>query len=371
MSSEFDDLIDSNGAKIQRPLSYFVRIILIVAIGYALYAHLWRVLFIDLLLLVLVLIPSIFRKYNIDFPKEFDFILFVFVILSFFLGDIRGVIIQIFFGAAVSFVSVAFLIIITKNSKIKLHWLVTYIAVIGFSMGVSAFSELVKFLLKNYLAYNVSLADYNYAMASLVFVFVGSFLATSLALAYLSNHEIPLLGHLINRFKKKNPNLFIERLDSPNEIIGMIRKGENEHLEFKSTLRINLHTGEPDKKIEHSVLKTISAFLNTEGGSLLIGVSDSGLISGIERDHFQSIDKFNLHFTNLVKEYVGNENLPYMHFELVQIEDKHVMKVDCRKAKKPVFLKFNKEEEFYMRVGAATVQVSGSKLVSYIGNNFG
>ena len=93
-------------------------------------------------------------------------------------------------------------------------------------------------------------------------------------------------------------------------------------------------------------------------------------IYGIERDHFQSNDKFNLHFTNLIKEYIGNNNLPYLHFELIQIEDKNVMKVDCLKAKKPVFLKFHKEEEFYMRVGAATTPVSGSKLVEYIGNNF-
>lgn len=366
----FEEIMDNNAAKVQRPLSYVIRIILLISIGYALYAHLWRVLFIDVLLLVLILLPTIFRKYDIELPREMDFILLVFVIGSFFLGEFRGIVIQIFFGFAISFVSVAFLLIITRNSKIDLHWIVTYISVIGFAMGIAAFSELAKFLLKNRLEMQVGLADYHYAMASLIFVFLGSFLATSLALAYLKDYDLPILRHLINRFKKKNPNLFVERLDSPEEVVGLIKKGENEQIEFKSTLRINLHTGEPDKRIEHSVLKTIAAFLNTEGGSLLIGVADTGNICGIERDHFQSNDKFNLHFTNLIKEYVGNENLPYLHFELIQIEDKNVMKVDCLRAKKPVFLKFHKEEEFYMRVGAATVEVSGSKLVNYINNSF-
>ena len=366
----FEEIMDNNAAKVQRPLSYVIRIILLISIGYALYAHLWRVLFIDVLLLVLILLPTIFRKYDIELPREMDFILLVFVIGSFFLGEFRGIVIQIFFGFAISFVSVAFLLIITRNSKIDLHWIVTYISVIGFAMGIAAFSELAKFLLKNRLEMQVGLADYHYAMASLIFVFLGSFLATSLALAYLKDYDLPILRHLINRFKKKNPNLFVERLDSPEEVVGLIKKGENEQIEFKSTLRINLHTGEPDKRIEHSVLKTIAAFLNTEGGSLLIGVADTGNICGIERDHFQSNDKFNLHFTNLIKEYVGNENLPYLHFELIQIEDKNVMKVDCLKSKKPVFLKFHKEEEFYMRVGAATVEVSGSKLVNYINNSF-
>ncbi len=366
----FEEIMDNNAAKVQRPLSYVIRIILLISIGYALYAHLWRVLFIDILLLVLVLLPTIFRKYDINLPRELDFILLIFVMGSFFLGEIRGIVIQIFFGFAISFVSVAFLLIITKNSKIELHWIVTYIFVIGFAMGIGALSELAKFLLKGYFGMQVGLADYHYVMASLIFVFLGSFLATSLALAYLKDYDLPILRHLIKRFKKKNPNLFIERLDSPEEVLDLIRKGEAERTEFKSTLRINLHTGEPDRRIEHSVLKTIAAFLNTEGGSLLIGVADTGNICGIERDHFQSNDKFNLHFTNLIKEYVGNENLPYLHFELIQIEDKNVMKVDCLRAKKPVFLRFHKEEEFYMRVGAATTQVTGSKLVEYIRNKF-
>ena len=366
----FEEMIDNNAAKVQRPLSYIIRIVLLASIAYAIYAHSWRVLFIDLLLLILVLIPSITKKYDIDLPKEVDFIILGFVIVTFFLGSIRGIVIQAFFGLAIGFVSLAFILIITKNSKIKINPLFTYIASISISMGIGASSELVKFLLKIYFGYEIRLVDYNYAMASLAFVFLGSFIATSLTLAHLKDYDLPILKHIIKRFKKKNPNLFIERLDSPEEILNLIKRGEGERVEFKSTLRTNLHTGDPDRRIEHSVLKTISAFLNTEGGTLLIGVMDTGHLCGIERDHFQSNDKFNLHFTNLIKEYIGNENLPYLHFELIQIEEKNIMKVDCLRSKKPVFLKFHKEEEFYMRIGAATTQVIGSKLVNYINNNF-
>ena len=366
----FEEMMDNNAAKVQRPLSYLIRIVLLVSIGYAIYAHLWRVLFIDILLLILVFIPVIVNRYDIKLPREMEFILLGFVVISFFLGEIRGIVIQAFFGLAVGFVSLAFILIITKNSKIKVNALFTYIGAISISMGIGASSELAKFILKLYLGYDIRLVDYNYAMASLGFVFIGSFIATSLTLAYLKNYDLPILRHLIGRFKKKNPNLFIERLDSPEEVLDLIRKGENDRIEFKSTLRTNLHTRDPDRRIEHSALKTIAAFLNTEGGSLLIGVMDTGHLCGIERDHFQSNDKFNLHFTNLIKEYVGNENLPYLHFELIQIEEKNVLKVDCLRSKKPVFLRFHKEEEFYMRVGAATAQVTGSRLVEYIGNNF-
>ena len=367
---DFDDIIDNNAAKIQKPLSYIVRIILIVSIGYALYAQLWRILFIDLLLLVIVLIPTIMRKSNIELPREIELVLLGFVIVSFFLGDYRGTVIQVFFGLALGFVGFSIMLILTKNSKIKMNVPLTYLSTISLALGLGSLSEIIKFALKTYLQIPIGVIDYKYAMVSLTFVLAGALISNTIAIAYLKNYNIPILKHLIKRFKRRNPNLFIEKIESPSEVLELIKKGENERLEFKSTLRTNLHTLEFDRKIEHSVLKTISAFLNTEGGTLLIGVSDNGDIFGIEKDRFQSNDKFNLHFTNLIKEYIGNENLPYLHFELVKINDKNILKIDCLKAEKPVFLRFHKEEEFYMRIGAATVQVTGSKLVNYINNKF-
>jgi hypothetical protein len=38
--------------------------------------------------------------------------------------------------------------------------------------------------------------------------------------------------------------------------------GESDQVEFKATLRINLHTGQKDVRMETAVLKTIAAFLN-------------------------------------------------------------------------------------------------------------
>jgi hypothetical protein len=46
----------------------------------------------------------------------------------------------------------------------------------------------------------------------------------------------------------------------------LLAAGENGIVEFKSTLRTNLHTGQPDDKIQLSALKTIAGFLNAQGG---------------------------------------------------------------------------------------------------------
>jgi DNA-binding NtrC family response regulator len=91
------------------------------------------------------------------------------------------------------------------------------------------------------------------------------------------------------------------------ELRELIEKGENDRLEFKSTLRFHLKAGRNDPVIELAVLKTIAAFLNSAGGVLLIGVEDAGKVVGIELDRFPDVDKFQLHFWNLVRQSIGAE----------------------------------------------------------------
>jgi type I restriction enzyme, R subunit len=73
----------------------------------------------------------------------------------------------------------------------------------------------------------------------------------------------------------------------------LIKRGESKTLEFKSTLRWSLKEDRRDDKgVTHAALKTIAAFLNTDGGDLLIGVGDDGSIVGIEADQLDNDDKF-------------------------------------------------------------------------------
>lgn len=77
-----------------------------------------------------------------------------------------------------------------------------------------------------------------------------------------------------------------DRTEPRVDVEDIVNQGETTTVEFKSTLRINLHTGEKDPRIELAVLKTIAAFLNSSGGTLLIGVNDDGEPLGVEADHF-------------------------------------------------------------------------------------
>ena len=75
-------------------------------------------------------------------------------------------------------------------------------------------------------------------------------------------------------------------------VIELLRVGESQTVEFKSTARWNLHARKPDKKMEHVITKTVCGFLNAQGGKLLIGVDDDGNVVGLDSD-LQTLRKGN------------------------------------------------------------------------------
>ncbi len=149
----------------------------------------------------------------------------------------------------------------------------------------------------------------------------------------------------------------------------LISAGENDKVEFKSTLRWNLVTDKADKAIENSALKTIVAFLNTEGGTLLIGVKDDGNILGIEKDNFLNEDKFLLHFASLLNDRIGKPFLEHIEWGLREIKGRKILRVHCKPSPSPAFLK-NNGEEFYVRNGPSSVQLTTSEVLEYSKKHF-
>jgi len=150
-----------------------------------------------------------------------------------------------------------------------------------------------------------------------------------------------------------------------------IREGENEIIEFKSTLRWDLRAGKTNQAVERACLKTIAAFLNSAGGTLLIGVRDDGSIEGIESDKFVNEDKFLLNIWTLIRTCLGRDVSPYIHTTLEKIDDKTVCMVQCRQSNRPVFLRQpGFDEEFYIRVGPSSNAMDISEALKYIGDHF-
>jgi len=153
---------------------------------------------------------------------------------------------------------------------------------------------------------------------------------------------------------------------TPDAVKKMISVGESNLLEFKSTIRTNLHTGKPGKEIELAWLKSVVAFCNTEGGTILLGVNDKGDILGLEADNFQNDDKCLLHIQNLIGEHVGVEYLSYVRFHLLGMEDKKILVVQCAPLKRIMLLKAGGKEQFYVRSGPSSIELPMSKVLEYV-----
>jgi ATP-dependent Lon protease len=154
------------------------------------------------------------------------------------------------------------------------------------------------------------------------------------------------------------------------EVDKLIQMGENASVEFKSTLRWNIHANFIDKDLEHDVLKTMVAFLNTEGGTLLVGVKDDGSILGIELDQFPNDDKYLLHLGNLINDKIGKQFIGQIKYGVKLVGDKKIIRVDCKPSTAPVFLKNKDQDEFYVRNGPSSVQLSTSEVLEYSRKHF-
>jgi|GEM_PF-1145793 len=160
----------------------------------------------------------------------------------------------------------------------------------------------------------------------------------------------------------------------------LIEGGETSNVEFKSTLRVNLHTNVPDEKMESSCIKTIAGYMNTKPGTLLIGVSDAKAILGLETDlksfgnKSDLMDEFQKHLDNLIENYLGNSAYSLITLTFPEIEGNKICRLDVQFSKKgPVYVKnkAKKTEDFYIRRAASTIALNPSEMVGYIENHWG
>ncbi len=158
-----------------------------------------------------------------------------------------------------------------------------------------------------------------------------------------------------------------EQVVSVEELIGV---GETTNVEFKSTLRVNLHTGKRDPRMELATLKTVAGFLNAHGGNLVIGATDDGTALGLAADEFENEDRMYLHFVNLVKDRIGPQFMMYVHPRFEDFDGERVFVIECWRSRSPAYVKDGNDEHFYVRTGAATAALSPSQMQDFIKHRF-
>ena len=154
-------------------------------------------------------------------------------------------------------------------------------------------------------------------------------------------------------------------------LMKLIAGGESDQVEFKSTMRWNLHANKPGKEIELAWLKTVVAYLNTDGGFLFIGVKDDGEVLGLAKDDFKNDDKLLLHFENLIRQHVGLLHAPYIRADIWNLESGQVLLVSCERCPEPAYLRNGDDEKFFVRIGPSTHVMPASTIHDYLAERDG
>lgn len=160
-------------------------------------------------------------------------------------------------------------------------------------------------------------------------------------------------------------------------ILELIRRGESDRLEFKSSARWNLHTKARDERIELVIAKAVAGFLNSDGGTLLIGVNDDGDLVGLAND-FAVVkspdpDRFELWLRDLLATTLGQPAAvqAVVDFTPVTVDDAatYVCRITCPASPRPVFLRPGKggaQPELWVRNGNSTRQLKVDEAVDYV-----
>lgn len=168
---------------------------------------------------------------------------------------------------------------------------------------------------------------------------------------------------------------------APITLEEMISEGESEELEFKETLRWDIKQGRINKDLEQVVVKTVAAFANSNGGgTLMIGVADSGEAVGLDPDYASlgdaDKDRFELHLRNLFAQAYGQGlTATKLKVSFPTIGDTEICQVDVKPADAAVIITGNdknglKYERLYVRSGNSSPELPLSEMQAFLSKRF-
>ena len=168
-----------------------------------------------------------------------------------------------------------------------------------------------------------------------------------------------------------------EETATPATLEDMIAEGENDGLELKSSLRWDYDYSVVNKKLEDVVIKTVAAFANAEGGTLLIGVGKDGAVLGLENDYASleaDRDMFEIHLRNLLNERFGTAFVSNMlAISFAAVSGIEICRVDIKRSKETVVVRVKDAsgqmmERLYVRSGNSSQEIPLAQVESFLKN---
>lgn len=187
-----------------------------------------------------------------------------------------------------------------------------------------------------------------------------------------------LLANELNAFLNNITETEYESVDM--DVLEMIMAGENSQVEFKTTMRYDMRENKVNKKLEQVILKTIAAFSNGQGGTLIMGVDDDLNIIGLENDYKTlssgTKDEFELHFRNLINNAYGVDFATNsLNVTFPEINDIEICVVEIKQGLRPLYTEVsdkngNKNKKFYVRSGNSSQEIDITEVAQYINQRF-
>ena len=135
---------------------------------------------------------------------------------------------------------------------------------------------------------------------------------------------------------------------------------------------LSLEENKIDKELKFNVLKTIVGFMNSNGGTLIIGVDDEHQIIGMKLDYKANWkgnkDGFILDFRECLESSIGINNYNrYIDLNFELIGDKEVCVVKVEKSFEYIYLRKNNKKVLYVRLGNRTKPLDDpEEIIEYI-----
>lgn len=159
------------------------------------------------------------------------------------------------------------------------------------------------------------------------------------------------------------------RDEQTTQIPVIMNQGENERVEFKSSLRWDMNEDRINRGLEKVIAKTIAGFFNAEGGYLLVGVDDDGKALGLDKDlstlKSPDLDAFERTVNDIVSKYLGGDLCPYIHTVFARVDSSDVAMIIIRPTPRAAYLDENRSSAFYVRSGNSTRQLDVREALSY------
>jgi type I restriction enzyme R subunit len=155
----------------------------------------------------------------------------------------------------------------------------------------------------------------------------------------------------------------------------LIDNDEDVIVEFKSTARWDLRTNEASRAIEDAIVKTVAGFLNTDGGTLLIGIGSDREVVGLDYD-YQRVkppngDGFVNWLTTHLTGALGHSAVMRTRARIATREGHEICRLDVAPSARPVWARTSKGDPiFFVRMNNSTRALPDEEIRLYLADRW-